>query len=180
MTADPIEAFYARELTLSHRKMTAHLPRLRELATGLDLAVEFGVRHGASSSALLLGAKHVVSFDTVQRRRALHLQFLAGDRWEYRIADSATVTIPACDLLFIDSLHTYEHCDAELRAHARSVCRYLVFHDSIGYGSVGEPVKRKTTLGIRPAIDALMIRDRSWRIAAHYLDSSGLLVLERG
>jgi hypothetical protein len=34
-------------------------------------------------------------------------------------------------------------------------------------------------LGIRPAIDELLIRDPSWRIVAHYTDSHGLLVLER-
>jgi hypothetical protein len=36
-----------------------------------------------------------------------------------------------------------------------------------------------TALGIRPAIDDLMIRDPSWRIVARYTDSHGLLVLER-
>ena len=34
-------------------------------------------------------------------------------------------------------------------------------------------------LGIRPAIDQLLMRDPSWRIMAHYLDSHGLLVLSR-
>jgi len=177
-----LEAFFVRELTYTDRAMTAHLPRLRALADGLDRAVELGVGVGGSSSALLLGARQVLSIDIAETLEAAELRTIAGDRWEYRIVDSLTTTIGPCDLLFVDSLHTFDHVDAELRAHADAVRRYLVFHDSITFGSVGADggtgQPDPTKLGIRPAIDLLMIRDPRWRIAAHYLDSHGLLVLE--
>lgn len=186
-----VEAHYARAMQFNDGNCGPHLPRLRALASGLPLVVEFGVRRGGSSSALILGADHVLSYDIQSTPEAKHLQTLAGDRWDYRIASSLDVEIPACDLLFIDSKHTYLHCDAELKKHAEKAQRWLVFHDSIWRGSMGEgtndmkatrvPDKtaRDKALGIRPAIDALMIRDRSWFLAAHYTDSCGLLVLER-
>lgn len=176
------------------RAISAHLPRLKALATGCRVAVEFGVKAGASSTALLIGAGSVISYDTVETPSARQLQALAGTRWDYRIQDSREAEPVACDLLFVDSLHTYAQVAAELDRHAASVHRYLVFHDTITFGSVGadgETGRYRWTyrpgmsvphdaLGIRPAIDELMIHDPTWRIIAHYTDSHGLLVLERG
>lgn len=190
---DPIEAFYAREMQHPERAMTAHLPRLRALAQGLPLAVEFGVKRGASSSALLLGAQRVISYDIVETAQARELERLAGPRWAYRLQDSRTADVPPCDLLLVDSLHTFAQVEAELTAHADRVGRYLVFHDTITFGSIGAKgetgqqlwayvpgqVTPPAALGIRPAIDALLIRDRTWHLVAHYTDSHGLLVLER-
>lgn len=190
---ESVAAFYARELQHPERATTAHLPRLRALAEGLELAVEFGVKRGASSSALLLGAHEVVSYDVVETADARLLERLAGERWTYCLADSRTADVPPCDLLFVDSLHTYDQVAAELTAHAGKVRRWLVFHDTITFGSIGAKGESgqhlwtyaagqsvpRGALGIRPAIDELMIRDPSWRLRAHYTDSHGLLVLER-
>ena len=173
--------------------MTAHLPRLRALAQGCELAQEFGVKQGASSTALLLGAKHVISYDILATPQAQELQRLAGARWEYRIQDSRTAPVTPCDLLLVDSLHTYAQCQAELRRHAASVRRWLICHDTITFGSIGANGETGAWswtpqpgvsvplahMGIRPAIDELLIADPTWRIAAHYIDSHGLLVLRR-
>ncbi len=187
-----IEELYA-EHCAGPTAMAAHLPRLRELAEGLALAVEFGVKKGGSSSALILAAEHVISYDLVATSRARSLERAAAEWWEYRLEDSRTASFPPCDLLFVDSLHTYAQCRAELDAHANRVKRYLVFHDVITFGVIGADGEKgghlweyevgvsvpREALGIRPAIDELMIRDPSWRILASYPDSHGLLVLER-
>lgn len=188
-----VEAIY-RKHCAAGTAISAHLPRLRALAEGLDLVVEFGVKRGASSSALLLGAKRVISYDVVETREARDLERIAEDWWAYRIQDSRIAEPTVCDLLFVDSLHTYAQCQAELEAHANLVTRYLILHDVSTFGEVGadgETGRQQWTyqagmgsvptkyLGIRPAIDELMIRDQSWRIAARYNDSHGLLVLER-
>lgn len=174
--------------------ISPHLPRLRELAEGCEVAVEFGVKRGASSSALLMGAKTVVSYDVEPTKEARELEAVAGERWSYRIQDTRTADIPAPDFLFVDSLHTYAQVQAELEAHADKVRSVLVFHDVTTFGevsAVGETGRQAWQyvpgggscpiqhIGIRPAIDALMIRDPSWRIAARYTDSHGLLVLRR-
>jgi len=170
-----------------------HLPRLRDLSIGCDLAVEFGVKRAASSAALLLGADRVISYDIVVNREAQAFQAKVGDRWTYCIQDSRTAPVIPCDLLFVDSLHTYAQTKAELDRHAHAVRRWLVFHDTVTFGSVGANGETGQQawaytpgvsvppmyLGIRPAIDELMVKDWSWRIVAHYTDSHGLLVLER-
>jgi len=174
--------------------ISPHLPRLRALSAGLTTAVEFGVKRGASSTALLLGAQNVISYDIKATPEARELELLAGEAWKYRLHDSVTaVDVPFNELLFIDSQHDYKTCKAELDAHADKALGYLVFHDVTTFGEVaadGETGRHRWTYqpgqscppshwGIRPAIDALMVRDPSWRIAARYVDSHGLLVLER-
>lgn len=192
MTDMTLEALYEQHCA-GVSAIAAHLPRLRQLATGCELAVEFGVKRAGSSTALLLGAARVISFDVVETAAARQLEQLAGERWTYRLEDSRQARIPPCDLLFIDSLHTYDQVRAELDRHADQVRRWLVFHDVTTFGevaAVGETGKQawqytpgKTVpancYGIRPAIDALMIRDPSWHIAARVVESHGLLVLER-
>lgn len=190
---DSVEAFYRDQLT-QPRAITAHLPRLLDLASLCDTVVEFGVKKGASSSALILGAREKVSsWDIFATSAAMVLKRLAGAKWDYTIDDSRLAQFTQCDLLFIDSLHTYDHLSYELLAHAHKAKRFLVFHDTITFGSIGangetgrwswEPVLGQSVpsqhLGIRPAIDNLMMQDRSWAIRDHFTDSHGLLVLER-
>lgn len=173
--------------------ITAHLSTLRLLADGLDSCIEFGAGVGASASALLMGASRVVSWDIVETPEATKLKAAAGDRWDYRIQSSIKAPAIETELLLIDSLHTYEQCASELELHADAVSRYLVFHDTLTFGSVGAlgetgeqswSYKRGESvphghLGIRPAIDELMVRDPSWFIFAHDTGSHGLLILER-
>jgi hypothetical protein len=187
-----LEEFYTRAFRAG-RAISAHLPRLRALADGCDVAIEFGVKKGGSASALLLGAKRVISYDIIETAEARALQKIAGPRWDYRIEDSRAAVFGAADLLFVDSLHTYAQVKLELQLHAAKIRRWLVFHDSITFGSIGADgetgahlwtYERGMTvpphaMGIRPAIDEMMAADPSWRVVQHYTDSHGLLVLER-
>jgi methyltransferase family protein len=189
-----IEELYAHACA-RHTAIAAHLPRLRRFADGCDLAVEFGVKKGASTTALLLGAQHVLSVDLVKHAELRTLRSCVGDdRWLFLQGDTREIDIPECDLLFVDADHSYASVRAELERHASRVRRWLIFHDTITFGSVaasGETGRHSWVqqtpgqsvplehLGIRPAIDELMIRDDSWRIYMHYTDSHGLLVLRR-
>lgn len=189
---DQIEQTYHRHVS-GGTAIAPHLCRLWDLAKGLDLAVEFGVKRGASSSALLLGARRVMSFDVVATAEAKALKTAAGDRWDYRIEDSRTAAVPDCDLLFIDSLHTFAQMRAELFAHGNKALRYIVCHDVGTFGevdAVGETGAQAwkyvqgqsvplNVCGIRPAIDEFQIENPHWRVAARYVDSHGLLVLKR-
>ncbi len=170
-----------------------HLARLRALASGLSLAVEFGVKRAGSSAALLLGAERVISYDIADTPHARHLKQIAGDRWDYRLQDSRTAPVTPCDLLFVDAQHDYEHCAEELQRHGDAVRRWLVFHDHLTFGWIGadrETGRHKWTfqpgqsvplncLGIRQAVDEFMAARPEWRIHVSYPDSHGLLVLRR-
>lgn len=192
MTAQ-IEALY-RKHVLANTAISPHLHHLRDLANGLDHAVEFGVKRGASSCALLLGAKQVTSYDIAATKEALALKAIAGDRWDYRIEDSRLADVPECDLLFIDSLHTFYQVQTELAAHGNKARKFLVFHDVTTFGevgAVGETGRQSWTYaagrgsvpdehrGIRPAIDFFQIANPHWRIYSRYVESHGLLVLRR-
>lgn len=187
-----LEALYQRHCAAG-TAISAHLPRLRELAEGLELVVEFGVKRGASSCALLLGAKRVVSYDIEATPDARRLEALVGDCWDYRIEDSRTANVPPAEMAFVDSLHTFAQVEAELK-HADKISRYLVLHDVATFGEIGALAETgrhswayqygrgsvpREHWGIRPAVDFLMIRDPSWHIIERRVESHGLLVLER-
>ncbi len=173
-----LEAFYAMGVARAGAGIqVGHLPRLRKLAThGLGVCAECGTRRGASAAALLIGgAERVISVDLRPTAEAKHLQKLMGARFDYRIADSLTVTFPHCDLLFLDSLHTYDQVSAELKAHAPIVQRWIVFHDTTRNKTKGDDGGP----GIRAAIDDWLANTPDWRIVREYPEGPGLLVTER-
>lgn len=177
-----LEAFY-EEQCRAGTAMSAHLPRLRHYAELSEKCIEFGVKKGGSSSALLMGCENVVSYDIAQTAKAMELKAIAP-HWDYRIQSSLEAVPEWCTLLFIDSLHTFDQIDAELWRHADDVTWYIIFHDTVTFGSSdadGETGKKlPNTRGIRPAIDRWMSRRPQWRIREHISESHGLLVLERG
>lgn len=178
-----LEAEYRAWVKRGHAS-SPHLPRLRELASLCCTCTEFGTKNGASATALLLGCSgKVTSYDILPTPRALALKEIAGPRWEYKIEDTRTAKVEPTEMLFVDAMHNYHHVRAELEAHADKVSRFLVFHDTITFGSFGavdeSGREQRDVLGIRPAIDELMIRNREWFIREHHYHSHGLLVLER-
>lgn len=176
-----------------------HLPTLRRHAAECSpgAVLELGVKDGASASAFLLGTRgEVWGIDIRDRPAARALEAAAGGRFRYVIGDSTDPKFGPheCDLLFVDSLHTYEQVQAELRAHAWKVRHYLIFHDVTTFGEVGadgETGRQSWThqvgksvpweyAGIRLAIDEFMIENQEWRIVERHVESHGLLVLGRG
>lgn len=191
---DPVEAIYNGHCQNERHSTGPHLPRLRQYAVGCNVAVEFGTQYGAATSALLMGALSVISYDVERSPRLDALAAAAGDRLLLCQQDTRTApVIVPCDLLFVDSAHTYAQVAAELTRHADAVTRWLIFHDAMTFGSIGADSasgavswlpKRGVAIppghyGIRLAIDELQIRDPSWRVYAHFPESHGLLVLKR-
>lgn len=167
------------------RTICAHLDVLRQLASECQEVVEFGIRYGASTSALLLGCPGtVMSWDIEQLPCHAELKDAALGRWLPNYGKSQDADFLCCDMLFHDTFHNYAQVKAEIEAHAHKVLKYFVFHDSIKNSiSGGENHTRGNfnpdLAGFRLAVDELMIRDPSWFIKAHYPHSDGLLVLER-
>lgn len=164
---------------------------IREYASRCERCVEFGCQQGRTAVAMLMECRNVTSYDITETPESRELKTIAP-HWLYRIQDSVIADFDWTDLLFIDSFHSHEQVKREL-GHADRVRKYLLFHDSITFGSVsaadergnmswtykrGKPVPPEH-IGIRPAIDQLMIRDPSWRIDRHDTHSHGLLVLRR-
>ena len=170
--------------------MAQHMHTIAGLAALCESCAEIGIRRGSSTIALLAGCPGtVVSFDP--ERLPVHDLILraAKGRWHpYYIPSETGSLIAPVDMMVIDGFHNYPQVQMELERFADQVKKFLVFHDTISCGTVGDGIANPKVhaaphlsdkRGIRMAIDELMIRDRTWFIKAHYPNDSGLLILER-
>lgn len=122
----------------------AHLPRLRSEARGTVL--ELGVRGGNSTAALLAGVEaHGGAVWSVDVDDASASIFDGHPQWRFVLADSRDVAAVEAhgltgelDVLFVDTLHTYEQVRGELRAWGDRVRAggVLLFHDTDSFPEI--------------------------------------------
>jgi hypothetical protein len=142
-------------------------------ASQVDSIVEFGVYTGLSTCAWLSGSpKKLRSYDITDINLTVldelkHCAELNRTDFEFTIANSLEIDIEPCDLLFIDTVHTKQHCLAELDRHARHAQKYIVLHDPTEWPGVFE------------AVITFLHYNHNWHIIEHCNQGSGLLVLER-
>lgn len=151
-----------------------HLPTLLRLGSQCQRITEFGVRHGASTTAFLAASpQRLRCVDIMPCPVIDELRPLAPDTdLTFELADSATVEQQLTDLLFIDSDHTYEHLATELRRHGPTAQRYIVMHDT-------SPDTGSPEIEMWRAIGDWLASRGEWRMRAHYPNNYGLTVLER-
>jgi len=180
---------------LSRIATAMHLDYLKGLAQSVEDVVELGVNRGASSAALAYCKGKLISYDIDFTKYARKLKRCLGRKWEMRERNTLHVRpdeAPPCDLLFMDSLHTYEQLVGELKIFAPQARKYIVFHDTITFatdganGETGNPTPQKSrilfdpkTHGIRLAIDEFMIANPEWKLVRHAPYGHGLLTLEK-
>jgi cephalosporin hydroxylase len=154
--------------------IVAHLPLLRELASRCCYVVELGVRTGRSTTALLAGAKEVHSWDIDPCRAAREkLEPLAEGRWYFHQGDSVGALIPECDLLFIDTEHTYLQLRAELYIHHARVNQFIAMHDTWMWEFP------QYSEGMRRAIDEFLEDFPEWTMYCEDKECNGMTVLKR-
>lgn len=155
-----------------------HMETLKSYATGLDTVVEMGVRSVVSTWAFLAGRpKRLISIDKNHPKdftdwfpkeglNSLELAESAakeaGIDFNFVLGDSLKVDIPECDLLFLDTDHSYKQVKAELDRHAAKVKKYIIFHDT------------ETSPEINVAIGEL----KGWRICERFANNNGLTVIK--
>jgi hypothetical protein len=115
-----------------------HLPRLRHLARGTVL--ELGVRSGISTTALLAGVEdHGGTLWSVDIDPASAEVFAGHPDWRFVLADSRDTSALAAaglpndlDVLFVDTIHTFEQVRDELAMWGDRVRPggVIVFHDT--------------------------------------------------
>jgi hypothetical protein len=162
--------------------ISEHLPVLFTLATASETIVEFGVRSGRSTKAFLAGQGWsprqtcLFSYDIHDCSGRIDAEWTDNQTsWNFCQADTSTLsTIPECDLLFIDTLHTYNQVVAEIQ-HASRVRKWIVLHDTELFGINGE----QGQVGILPAIDQFLERNPEWKLLKHYRHNCGLMILQR-
>lgn len=175
----PIDQLFD-ERAASPSDINQHMPYLRAKAQECHNVAEFGVRSGNSTIAFLAGLQdggRLYSYDL--NPPGFEAPKIDGVEWNFSPADTGKlIEIPRVDMLFIDTLHTCEQVEAELK-HAGRVNHWLVFHDTVLFGSADE--HPGIGPGIMHAILSWMTTEegRKWRVADHKANNCGLLTLER-
>ncbi len=159
--------------------MHFHLPYLTDIAIG-QRVVEFGVRTGVSTTALLHGRPLWLQSYDIERCAGIdELEQSArsgGYDWTFHEESSLWADIPECDVLLIDSLHTYQQLRLELARHACAVGELIVMHDTSTYGQVSED---GSAPGLQAAIDEFLACHREWALARYEPECNGLTTLRR-
>lgn len=166
-----------------------HMPLLRQYASQCQSVLELGVHTGCSTTAFLAsGVRTLVSMDLVaspdiftdlglDMPHAVYTTYgISATTWDFWLMDSChPAQIPEPDLLFIDSAHYYDQVAKELSIYAPKTKRWIILHDTISYGRVGEGDKP----GILHAIDNFLAFEGAWSPREHLLNNNGLMILER-
>lgn len=157
-----------------------HLPTLTTLASQCDHVTEMGFRVGTSFAAILKGKpKKAISYDIAIADGVKHAwSQLKTEDTDFQIieADTREIEIEETDMLFIDTLHTYDQLKTELELHGDKARKYLVFHDTVTFGQKGEDGKSP---GLLRAIEQFILKDCNWLVSAHHKNNNGLMILER-
>jgi len=154
-----------------------HLPKLQELAKKVCRVTEFGVREGNSTIALASARPvRMTSYDINPMNKDLEKLLTNNTNFQFVLGDSTKVDIEPTDLLFIDTLHTYDQLLVELFRHHRNVSKYIVLHDTVSFGEIGENGGQ----GLKEAIKEFICGNPSqWQIKEEFTNNNGLTVLER-
>jgi cephalosporin hydroxylase len=110
--------------------MVPHLGTLARLARDARTVVEFGVRTGVSTWALLEGLPpdgRMVSVDIVEVEVPPEVR--EDPRWSFVQGDDREASLPAAQLVLIDTSHEYHHTLGELRIAQGLGAERIALHD---------------------------------------------------
>ncbi len=164
----------------NNNDMTEHMSTLRAYAARCASVVEFGVRHCVSTWGLLAGQPvRMRSYDIERQPEVSEVEATVcgtGIDFQFILGSSLDVEIEETDLLFIDSLHTYDQLRQELVLHARKVRKFIILHDTTTFGDIdqfgGSP-------GLWCAVEEFLTLRGDWKLKERFTNCNGLTVLER-
>jgi hypothetical protein len=169
--------------------MWEHFTTLRDFARECASVVEMGVRGGCSAYALAAGLEAspykgkwmlYLDINACQNPKLEELCKLSEISIEFKQADSRHVDIPTCDLLFIDTLHTYGQLKVELELHHSKAKQYIIMHDTDApWGFKNEVDDGSPDRGLWPAIEEFLEEHKDWILHERYRNCHGLTILSR-
>ena len=160
-----------------------HIGTLRRYARQCDHVTELGTRYFVSTYALAAGKpKKIVTYDIdycPYISVAKPITDSNGIELVYKIEDTRTAEIEPTDMIFFDTLHTYEQLSIELAKHADKSRKYLLFHDTTMFANRDEWSDVTGSGGLWPAIQEFLDANPHWRIKEKFDHCHGLTVMER-
>ena len=179
-----------KEKSKINTDINEHLYTLYNLSKECQTIVELGTRELNSTWAFLAAyPKKLISIDIVRPEKwgCTDYEQILKSANEQNInysfiqecSEKVNLNKELIDLLFIDTIHTYDQVKAELENFSHLVTKYIVFHDTVlygidGYGHNGhEPGN-----GILRAINEFQEKNRNWKVFKEYKNNNGLLILK--
>lgn len=169
-----------------------HLETLKKYGSECEHITEMGVRWGASTLAFIqANPKKLVSYDI---KPTIESDTIINESKKYLnhhfiIGDTLSVSIEQTDLLFIDTLHTYNQLFSELNLHADKVRKYIILHDTTTFGRIDEQIyehasqliktRETTKKGLRTAMEDFLNENENWVILEDKTNNNGLTILHK-
>jgi len=186
-----------KDATIQHSAILEHLPVLRSLSSECRSVVELGVDRAVSTFAFLAGLPSGSFLYSVDVRlpphdrleKAIQVAKSQGIIFIFQLGSDLELDIPACDLMFIDTFHTYCQAITELRVLSGRVQKYIVLHDtSPPWGLVDEkydgdykpyPGANRRKQGIWTAVLDFLAENQQWVLKERKTNCYGLTILQR-
>ena len=151
-----------------------HFPTLKKYALLSDRIVELGVRGIVSTWALLAGhPQEMISLDIVSPtehggdiKATTEIAKSEGIQWRFYKGSSLDIELARHDLLFIDTIHSYEQLSQELKIHSPHTTKYIIMHDTV-------------LPEMQRAIREFLTGNSDWKSKEHFDNNNGLTVLQR-
>jgi len=171
-----------------------HLPTIYGYAKQCSHITEMGVRSVSSTWALLLSSNKVISYDIIKHPNIDEVITLCKEYnldFTFHEKDVLKEHIEETELLFIDTLHTYQQLSSELRLHSEKVSKYIILHDTVTFGRVDERVydhaseiiknSKNEKSGLMTAVEDFLDSDIGfgWKIHEQHENNNGLTILKR-
>jgi|TARA_Y100000033_G_C2757899_1_gene117655 hypothetical protein len=181
----------------THPDMSGHMHYLRDLASECEKVVEFGVYKGTGSTIAFISSdcseyvgydKNMYAILPEVRSAVAELNLNNNKKYTFSWAeiDRHFRLKGDCDLLFIDTEHTYEKLKLELKNNHSKVKKYIAMHDTHYYADCMNKDGAKDKLifgvadkGLGHAINEFLDTHPEWKVKYHTDECHGLTVLER-
>lgn len=161
-----------------------HLSVLYKYASECQTILELGVRNIVSTYAFLLAeplslTSCDINMPLENNLEELQLLLLKDNYKKYNFIKHDDLTLKLSntyDLIFIDTWHVYEQMKEELRIYHNLCNKYIILHDIVTYGIIGETPNHR---GIYPAVIEFLCDNKNWVIEKEYFNNNGLMILKK-
>lgn len=173
-----------------------HLSTLKKYAEQCETVTELGVRYAVSTWSFIeakpkklrcydLDSNSYMPSDAIIRESCLEYNI----DYDFIAGDSLVLDIDNTDMLFIDTLHTYNQLILELNKHSKNVNKWIILHDTVSFGThdegiyphASELIKSKipNKTGLINAVKEFVDKNPEWVVKEVFYNNNGLTVLEK-
>jgi hypothetical protein len=169
-----------------------HLPVLKQYGEDCKHITEMGVRWGASTLGFIMAKpERLISYDiqSTPEIEKIMTESVKLINHTFQLGDTLQIEIEPTELLFIDTLHTYNQLIAELKRHESKVSKYIILHDTTTFGRIDENMyqhaselvkgQATTKTGLRTAMEDFLSENTNWSILEDKTNNNGLTILKR-